>query len=174
MAAPPPLPAPAGAWTPTKPIELIATAGPGGGTDNFARAVQSIIVKYKMTDQPIVVVNKPGGSGAEGYTYAKAAPGDPYRVVFGTSNAWQQPMVSKVAFKYTDFTPVAAMVQDEFLLWVKQDGPKDVKEYIAAMKAKGAAAKMGGAQSKDSDEMLTRLIGRAIDVKFIYVPFKSG
>src|SRR5713226_10521013 len=76
------------AWTPTKPIEFIATAGPGGGTDNFARAVQSIIVKYKMTDQPIVVVNKPGGSGAEGYTYAKAAPGDTYRVVFGTSNAW--------------------------------------------------------------------------------------
>ena len=75
----------AGAWIPTKPIEFIATAGPGGGTDNFARAVQSIIVKYKMTDQPIVVVNKPGGSGAEGYTYAKAAPGDPYRVVFGTS-----------------------------------------------------------------------------------------
>ncbi|HMJ99397.1 MAG TPA: hypothetical protein VK552_08800, partial [Reyranella sp.] len=54
----------AGAWTPTKPIEFIATAGPGGGTDNFARAVQSIIVKHKMTDQPIVVVNKPGGSGA--------------------------------------------------------------------------------------------------------------
>src|SRR6201985_2156426 len=174
MAAPPPLPAPAGAWTPTKPIELIATAGPGGGTDNFARAVQSIIVKYKMTDQPIVVVNKPGGSGAEGYTYVKAMAGDPYRLVFGTSNAWQQPMVSKVAFKQTDFTPIAAMVQDEFLLWVKQDGPKDVKAYIEAMKAKGSSAKMGGAQSKDTDELLTRMIEKEAGLKFIYVPFKSG
>src|ERR1700719_1888264 len=26
------------AWQPTKPIEFIATAGPGGGSDNFARA----------------------------------------------------------------------------------------------------------------------------------------
>src|SRR3954453_9078849 len=79
------------AWQPTRPIEFIATAGPGGGTDNFARAVQSIIPKYKLVEQPIVVVNKAGGSGAEGYTYTKAMAGDPYKVVFGTSNAWNQP-----------------------------------------------------------------------------------
>src|SRR5216683_3075632 len=84
--------APAGAaWQPSKPIEFIATAGPGGGTDNLARTVQSIITKYKLTDQPIVVVNKGGGSGAEGYTYGKSQVGDPHKVIFGTSNAWQQP-----------------------------------------------------------------------------------
>jgi tripartite-type tricarboxylate transporter receptor subunit TctC len=59
------------AWQPAKPIEFIATAGPGGGTDNFARAVQSIITKHKLVEQPIVVTNKGGGSGAEGYTYTK-------------------------------------------------------------------------------------------------------
>src|ERR1700757_985578 len=85
------------AWQPQKPIEFVATAGPGGGTDNLARAVQNIITKYKLTDQPVVVVNKGGGSGAEGYVYGKASAGDPYKVIFGTSNAWQQPMVSKVA-----------------------------------------------------------------------------
>jgi len=165
----------AGAWTPTKPIEFIATAGPGGGTDNFARAVQAAIVKNKLVDQPIVVVNKGGGSGAEGYTYLKAMPGDPYHLVFGTSNAWSQPLVSKVAFNYTDFTPIAAMVQDEFMLWVKQDAPyQSVQDYLVAMKAKGNAAKMAGAQSKDTDETLTRLIGKAAGIKFIYVPFKSG
>ena len=111
------------AWQPVKPIEFIATAGPGGGTDNFARAVQSIITKHKLIEQPIVVTNKGGGSGAEGYTYTKAMAGDPYKIVFGTSNAWTQPMVSKVAYNYTDLTPIAAMVQDEFLLWVKQDAP---------------------------------------------------
>jgi putative tricarboxylic transport membrane protein len=165
---------PAFAWTPTKSIEFVATAGPGGGTDNFARAVQAAIVKNKLVDQPIVVVNKAGGSGAEGYTYVKGMAGDPYRLVFGTSNAWQQPMVSKVAFKQTDFTPIAAMVQDEFLLWVKQDGPKDVKEYLASMAAKNGTAKMGGAQSKDTDELLTRMIEKTGNLKLIYIPFKSG
>src|SRR5512147_752403 len=68
------------AWQPVKPIEFIATAGPGGGTDNFARAVQSIITKHKLIEQPIVVTNKGGGSGAEGYTYTKAMAGDPYKI----------------------------------------------------------------------------------------------
>jgi tripartite-type tricarboxylate transporter receptor subunit TctC len=163
------------AWQPTKPIEFVATAGPGGGTDNFARAVQSIITKHKLVEQPIVVTNKAGGSGAEGFTYVKAMAGDPYKVVFGTSNAWNQPMVSKVAFKHTDLTPVAAMVQDEFLLWVKQDSPyQNVMDYLKAVAAKPGDFKMGGAQSKDTDEVLTRLIDKAAKVKFTYIPFKSG
>ena len=161
------------AWQPQKPIEFVATAGPGGGTDNIARAVQNIITKYKLTDQPIVVVNKAGGSGAEGYVYGKASAGDPYKVIFGTSNAWQQPLVSKVAFNYTDLTPIAAMAQDEFLLWVKQDSPfKTAADYLKA--AVTGDFKMGGAQSKDTDEVLTRMIEKAGHVKLTYIPFKSG
>jgi putative tricarboxylic transport membrane protein len=160
-------------WQPQKPIEFVATAGPGGGTDNLARAVQGIITKYKLTDAPVVVVNKAGGSGAEGYVYGKASAGDPYKVIFGTSNAWQQPLVSKVAFNYTDLTPIAAMAQDEFLLWVKQDAPyKTATDFLKA--AASGDFKMGGAQSKDTDEVLTRLIEKAAHVKFTYIPFKSG
>jgi putative tricarboxylic transport membrane protein len=164
------------AWQPAKPVEFIATAGPGGGTDIIARTVQSIITKYKFTSEPIVVVNKGGGSGAEGYTYGKAAAGDPHKVIFGTSNAWQQPMVSKVAYNYTDLTPIAAMAQDEFLLWVKMDAPyQTAGDYLKAVAAKPPGTfKMGGAQSKDTDEVLTRLIEKAANVKFTYIPFKSG
>src|SRR6201997_1430836 len=161
------------AWQPQKPIEFVATAGPGGGTDNLARAVQGIVTKYKLIDQPVVVVNKAGGSGAEGYVYGKASAGDPYKVIFGTSNAWQQPLVSRVAFNYTDLTPIAAMAQDEFLLWVKQDSPyKTAGDYLTA--AGSGDFKMGGAQSKDTDEVLTRLIEKVGHVKLTYIPFKSG
>src|SRR5512141_633263 len=89
-------------WEPSKPVEFIATAGPGGGTDIFARTVQSIIQKHKLVSQPVVVVNKGGGSGAEGWLYVKSAPTDPYRVGFGTSNTWQQPLLSNVPYKHTD------------------------------------------------------------------------
>src|SRR4029450_8731005 len=172
--APPPPPV-AAEWRPNKPIEFVATAGPGGGTDSLARAVQGITVKYKLTDQPVVVVNKGGGSGAEGYPSGKAPAGAPYKVIFGTSNAWQQPMVSRVAFKHTDLTPIAAMAQDEFLLWVKQDAPyKTVGEYLKAAAAKPGEFKMGGAQSKDTDEGLTRINEKTANVKFTYIPFKSG
>ena len=163
----------AAAWQPTKPIEFIATAGPGGGTDVMTRTIQSIITKHKLLDQPIVVANKAGGSGAEGYVYAKTQAADPHKVVFGTSNAWTQPLVSKVAWKHTDLTPIASMVNDEFLLWVKNDAPyKTAKDYIEA--AKTGDFKMGGAQSKDTDETLTRLIEKAGNVKITYIPFKGG
>lgn len=160
-------------WKPNRPIEFIATAGPGGGTDNISRTVQGIITKYKLTDQPIVVVNKAGGSGAEGYIYGKSMAGDPHKVIFGTSNAWQQPMVSKVAYTHKDLTPVAALAQDEFLLWVKQDAPyKTGMDFVNA--ARGKDFKMGGAQSKDTDEVLTRLIEKASGIKLTYIPYKSG
>ena len=50
--------------------------GSGGGTDIFARAVQLAIQNNKLIDQPILVSNKGGGSGAETFVYVKAAAGD--------------------------------------------------------------------------------------------------
>src|SRR2546427_13220085 len=81
---------PAAEWRPSKPIEFVATAGPGGGTGNLARTAQSIIVKYKLSDQPVGVTHKGGGSRAEGYTSAKPSAGDPDKGIFGRSNAWQR------------------------------------------------------------------------------------
>lgn len=163
------------AWQPTKPVEFVVTSGAGGGTDNFARMIQSIISKHKLIDQPIVVVNKGGGSGAEGYLHGKAGKGDAHRVVFGTNNAYLLPYVAKLGYKVSDLTPVAALALDEFLLWVKGDAPyADAKSYIEAVKAKPMGFKMGGSQSKDTDQTLTMMIQEATGAKMIYVPFQGG
>jgi putative tricarboxylic transport membrane protein len=135
------------------------TSGAGGGTDNFARIIQSIITKHKLIEQPIVVVNKGGGSGAEGYVYGKGAKGDPNRVIFGTNNAYLLPYVAKLGYKFSDLTPVAALALDEFLLWVNGSAPyADAKSYLDAVKAKPMGFKMGGSQSKDTDQTLTSMI----------------
>lgn len=162
-------------WRPTKPIEFIVTSGPGGGTDTFARTIQAILTKYKLIDQPIVVLNKGGGSGAEGYVYGKASATDPYKVTFGTNNEYLLPLVAKLAWKGEDFTPIAALVMDEFILWVTAKSDfKDAKSYVEAAKAKPNTYRMGGSQSKDTDQTLTGLIEATTGAKFIYVPFKSG
>lgn len=169
------IPAHAAAWKPTQPIEFVVTAGAGGGTDNFARIVQAIVTKYKLVDQPIVVLNKGGGSGAEGFLYGKAATGDPHRVTFATNNEYLLPLIAKLAWKGDDLTPVAAMALDEFILWVNGTADfKDAKSYIDAVKAKPATYKMGGSQAKDTDQTLTSEITAATGAKFLYVPFKSG
>jgi tripartite-type tricarboxylate transporter receptor subunit TctC len=163
------------AWQPTRPVEFVVTSGAGGGTDNFARMVQSIVAKHNLMDKAVVVTNKGGGSGAEGYVYAKAAAGDANKLIFGTNNEYLLPYVAKLAFKPGDLTPVAAMAFDEFILWTSKDAPyKDAKELIAAAKAKPDTLKIGGSQSKDTDETLTKLIQDATGTKFIYIPFKGG
>ena len=162
------------AWTPDKPVEFVVTAGAGGGTDTFARTIQSIIVKYKLMNAPIVVLNKGGGSGGEGFVYGSATPGDPYKVTFATNNEYLLPLVAKIGFTAESFTPVAAMALDEFLIWVSAESPhKDVKGFIDAAK-KGDGLRMGGSQSKDVDQTLTSIITATTGAKFTYIPFKSG
>jgi tripartite-type tricarboxylate transporter receptor subunit TctC len=163
------------AWQPNRPIEFVVTSGAGGGTDNFARVVQAIILKHKFIDQAIVVTNKGGGSGAEGFVYAKTQAKDPYKVTFGTNNEYLLPYVAKLGYKASDLAPVAAMAVDEFLLWVNANSPyKDAMSYINAAKAKPGTLKASGSQSKDTDHTLTAMIESATGAKFIYVPFQGG
>jgi putative tricarboxylic transport membrane protein len=165
--------APAAAFTPTKPVEFVVTAGAGGGTDIFARTIQAIIQKNNLVAQPIIVTLKGGGSGAEGFVYGKSAAGDGHRVVFATSNQWLLPMVAKVGWKRDELTPVAALAFDEFILWARQDAPwRTGAEFVAA--AKAGSVKLGGSQSKDLDETLVRILEKAVGVKTTYIPFKSG
>ena len=160
------------AWTPDKPIEFVVTSGAGGGTDTFARTVQSIIVKNKLMSTPIVVVNKGGGAGSEGFVYGSSEQNNPYRVTFGTNNEYLLPLVAKMGYTASSFTPVAALALDEFLVWVNANSPiKDAKGFIEASK-KGIRA--GGSQSKDTDQTLFSIIGDSIGVNYTYIPFKSG
>jgi putative tricarboxylic transport membrane protein len=162
-------------WKPEKPVEFVGAAGAGGGTDIFARSVQLAIQNHKLIDQPILVSNKGGGSGAETYVYVKGAAGDPHKLAFGTSNLYTLPMVAKVAFKHTDFLPVAAMVFDEFILWNKGDSPhNDYRSFTDAAKAANGTFRMAGALSKDTDQTLTRYIEKDTGAKLIYIPFRSG
>ncbi len=67
------------AWEPTKPVEFVVPAGTGGGADQMARLIQGIIVKHKLMKESMVVVNKAGGAGAEGFLAVKEAKGDPHK-----------------------------------------------------------------------------------------------
>ena len=60
------MPLAAQAWEPTKTVEFIVPAGTGGGADQMARLIQTIIAKNNLMKQSMVVVNKSGGAGAEG------------------------------------------------------------------------------------------------------------
>jgi len=53
----------------------------GGGADQMARIIQGIIAKNKLMKEPMVVVNKAGGAGAEGFLDVKESKGDPHKLI---------------------------------------------------------------------------------------------
>src|SRR5258706_2024908 len=61
------------AWEPTKTVEFVVPAGTGGGADQMARIIQSIIAKNKVMKEPMGVVNKAGGAGAGRFFHVEEA-----------------------------------------------------------------------------------------------------
>ena len=164
------------AWEPTKTVEFVVPAGTGGGADQMARMIQSIVAKHSLMKQPLVVVNKGGGAGAEGFIDVKSAKGDPHKIVITLSNLFTTPLASGVPFSWQDLTPVTMMALDQFVLWVNAEAPyKSAKDYLDAVKAGGPNKfKMGGTGSKQEDQIITVALEKKINGKFIYIPFKGG
>jgi tripartite-type tricarboxylate transporter receptor subunit TctC len=166
------------AWEPTKPIELIIPAGTGGGADQMARLIAGIAEKHKLSPRPIIVVNKAGGAGAEGFLHVKAKKGDAHTLIITLSNLFTTPLHTGVPFSWKDLTPVARLALDEFILWVNAETPyKSAREYLAAVKERSggdARMKMGGTGSAQEDQIITIQLEQALGVKFTYVPFKGG
>jgi putative tricarboxylic transport membrane protein len=164
------------AWEPTKSVEFVVPAGTGGGADQMARLLQGIIAKHNLMPQSMVVVNKSGGAGAEGFLDVKDSKGDPYKLIITLSNLFTTPMATGVPFNWKDLTPVAMLALDNFVLWVNADTPyKTAKEYVEAAKAAGPGKfKMGGTGSKQEDQIITVAIEKATGAKFTYIPYKGG
>ena len=162
-------------WQPTKNVEFVVPAGTGGGADQMARLIQGIITKNNLMKTSMIVVNKGGGAGAEGFLEIKNAKGDPHKIVITLSNLFTTPLATGVPFSWKDMTPVAMLALDEFVLWVNAETPyKTTQEYLAAVKASGGKLKMGGTGSKQEDQIITALIEKSQGTKFIYVPYKGG
>ena len=164
------------AWQPTRPVEIIVPAGTGGGADQMARVIQGIIQKHNLMSQPLIVINKAGGAGAEGFLDVKGSTRNPHKIIITLSNLFTTPLATGVPFKWEDMSPVAMLALDEFVLWVNAKSPyKTAKEYVDAIKAgQPHQFKMGGTGSKQEDQIITAALEQATGVKMTYIPYKGG
>ena len=164
------------AWEPTKPVELVVPAGAGGGADQMARFLQGVITKHNLMKQPLIVVNRSGGAGGEGFLDMKASQGNPHKIVITLSNLFTTPLATGIPFNWKDLTPVSMLALDQFVLWVNADAPyKTAKDYLAAVKSSpDNTFKMAGTGSRQEDQIITVAIEKTVGKKFTYVPFKGG
>jgi len=151
-------------------------AGTGGGADQMARFLQGVVAKNNLMKQPLIVVNKAGGAGAEGFLDVKNAKGDPNKIIITLSNLFTTPLATGVPFNWKDLTPVAMLALDEFVLWVNAEAPyKTSSDYMKAIKAgTDGQFKMAGTGSKQEDQIITVALEKAVGKKMTYVPFKGG
>src|ERR1700712_4020117 len=162
------------AWEPSKPVEIVVAAGAGGASDQMARMMQAAIPKNNLMKAPGIVSLKGGASGAEALIYMKSSEGDANKVMVAYSLIYMLPLSAKIPFNWRDLTPVAVVAMDQFVLWDSANGPKTVKEFIAAAKASASPFKMGGTGSRREDHVLTVFMEKNTGAKFSYLPYKSG
>jgi len=167
--------APAMAWEPSKPVEIVVAAGAGGASDQMARMIQATVQKHSLMKQPMVVSLKGGASGAEALMYMKSSDGDANKVLIAYSLIYMLPLSAKIPFNWRDLTPVSVIAMDQFILWDNTTLPyKSVKEFVDAAKASTTPFKMGGTGSKREDHILTVFTEKKTGAKFAYLPYKSG
>lgn len=160
-------------WEPTRPVQFVVPAGTGGGADQMARTIQGIVSKHSLMRQPLVVANKAGGAGAEGFLEVKGARANPHILIISLSNLFTTPLATGVPFGWRDLTPIKMLALDEFVLWVHAEaGIRTVQDFVTAAGAQ--RLRMGGTGSRQEDHIITAAITRAIGQSFTYVPFRGG
>lgn len=171
-----PLSAIAADWVPKKPIDFVIMAGQGGGADKMARLMQSIIEKHQLSSQPFVPINKPGGSGAEALLHLKKQTGDDHTIMVTLNSFYTTPLRQPgLKIDVLEFTPIARMAEDTFVLWVNSATPiKTFDEFLAAAKSAGSDWVMAGTGKAQEDELLTQFLNASFDLDIKYIPFQGG
>ncbi len=168
-------PAQAEDWAPNKPIEMVIMAGQGGGADRLARLFQSIIQKQNLAAMPVLPVNKGGGSGAEALRYMSDNAGESHKIMATLNSYYTTPLRTDIGVDIEEFTPIARMALDTFVLWVNADSEiQTLDDWVAAVRAAGGEWKMGGTGTGQEDSLVTAMLEDTFGIEITYVPFKGG
>jgi tripartite-type tricarboxylate transporter receptor subunit TctC len=158
---------------PTKEVQIIVPYAAGGATDLVFRALAASSQKY--LGKAVVVINKPGGGGAVGFTEAKQAKPDGYTLVTAITPITILPHQVKTAFSYRDFEPIISVVQDPVMFQVRADAPwKDLKEFLDYARANPGMITVGNSGAGGGVHLIALAFEKAAGVKFNHIPFAGG
>jgi putative tricarboxylic transport membrane protein len=161
---------------PSRPIECVVHVPAGGTNDRLARMVSEIIQKEKILSQPLVVMNKVGGSGAVSFGYVFEKKGNPHLVLTVASSVLAgTPLLEKLPYNYKSFTPIANMMADGSLLVVRSDSLfKSVDDIFAEARKRPKELIQGGASITSNENMLGRSMQKMKGVQWNFLSFAGG
>lgn len=124
----------------SRPVTLLVPFPPGGMADQSARPLAAAL--EKQLKQPVVILNRPGASGAVGIQAAAASKPDGYTILVTLVSFTTIPQVDAMfgrtpAYSVDQFEPIALLAADPPVLAVGESSPwKSVKELVADAKAR--------------------------------------
>ncbi|NEU97836.1 tripartite tricarboxylate transporter substrate binding protein BugD [Bradyrhizobium uaiense] len=160
---------------PTRTITMIVPFAAGGPTDVISRIVTAHMAQ--TLGQSIVIENVVGAGGTTATTRAARAANDGYTLITGHmgTHAASVPLYPKLAYHpEKDFEPVALLAGTPILILARKDfPPKDLKEFVAYVKANAEKVNAAHAGIGSVSHASCELLNSILDVKPVGVPFNG-
>ena len=158
---------------PTKEVQIIIPWAAGGATDLIFRALAATTGKY--LGKAVVVVNRPGGGGAVGYTEGAQAKPDGYMLISAVTPLTILPHQVSTAFTYKNFEPIINVVDDPSMFLVRSDAPwKSLKEFLDFAKKNPNMITVGNSGAGGGVHLVALAFEKTAGVKFNHIPFSGG
>jgi tripartite-type tricarboxylate transporter receptor subunit TctC len=160
---------------PSRAITIVVASGAGSGVDIAARELaQKLSTALK---QPVVVDNKPGGSGMlAGGTVARAK-ADGYTLLYSNASfvAVAPAVLKSMSYDpVKDLTPIAQTAAGGILLLVNKDVPaNNLKELVALVKANPERYSYGTWGNASSGHLTTEWLKKKAGLKMEHIPYKT-
>ncbi|WP_158626110.1 tripartite tricarboxylate transporter substrate binding protein [Arsenicitalea aurantiaca] len=164
-----------GGWTPNRNVELVVPYSAGGGSDLNARALAEAIRQNNLVSRNIVVLNRPGGSGAVGNTYVASRVGDGTAMMTFNSGQMMSTLSNDAAVKLENITPLGTLALDTLMLAVQADAPyEDFDAFLEAGTANPQSITIGGAARGGEDNLVFAILDTPTGNALQYVPFDGA
>jgi putative tricarboxylic transport membrane protein len=168
---------PAGAQerAPKFPVEITVGSGAGATPDVMMRRVVKIWGEEKIVTQPVVVVNRPGGSWTVGVNWVLGKRGADNLLMTIAQPVLTTPIVQGQKNTFDQLVPIAMFVQADLMVLVQpKSAYNSMADFVNAAKKAPRSVKVSGSQTGGTDQMVASLIERAGGVKLNYIPYESG
>lgn len=161
---------------PKGPVQIVIPFGPGGLTDIFWRSISEFIGNNMKGT--IVLVNKPGGGGVVGTSFAVNSKPDGYTLVSANSDPLSMSPVFLPNVPYNpekDVTYIAKLAAFAFTVSVRSDSPfKTLEELVAFAKANPKKLKCAVMGIGSTPYIILEVFNRDAKIEITPIPFDSG
>ena len=161
---------------PKGPVQIVIPFGPGGLTDIFWRSISEFLGNNMKGT--IVLVNKPGGGGVVGTSFAVNQKPDGYTLVAANSDPLSMSPVFTPNVPYNpdkDVTYIAKLAAMAFTISVQSDSPfKTLEEVVAFAKANPKKLKCAVMGIGSTPHIILEVFNRDAKIEITPIPFDSG